>query len=378
MVPEKEKKLSVGILTPPVLAAGLIPLTNLVALLSEHSLYLVTVNEGSTHFKNDPRLTMVGIQYSEERNNFLRIFNYFYLQLRISIGLMKVVNKCDIWIFFLGGETLVFPMIIAKFYKKKVFLFFGGSAVHIYFNQKFALFWLKLLTYINCTLSDKLILYSGNFIKEWNLEKWVKKITFAHEHIVDFQKFRIIKPFNKRENIIGFTGRFSQEKGIWNFVQAIDLIVKDRQNIMFLIAGEGLERGKMEEYLDKKNLRQYVKIKNWIPHDNLPLHFNELKLLVIPSYTEGLPNVMLESMACGTPVLATPVGMIPAIIENRDTGFILKDNSPQSIAEGIIRAFDDPDIEQISLNARRVIESEFSIEKTIQEWKQILDYSEPR
>jgi glycosyltransferase involved in cell wall biosynthesis len=52
-----------------------------------------------------------------------------------------------------------------------------------------------------------------------------------------------------------------------------------------------------------------------------------LALLVIPSYTEGLPNIMLEAMACGTPMLASPVGAIEDVIKDEETGFILRSKS---------------------------------------------------
>ena len=375
MISNKEKKLSAGILTPPVLTAGLIPLSNLVNILSLHtqSLYLITVNEGYTFFKDDARLTVLGINHTSGRTIFSRLFNYLSFQIQLAITFTKVIKKSDIWIFFLGGETLVLPMVIAKLYRKKVFLLYGGSVIHIYFPDKFALFWIKILTFINCTLSDKLILYSENFVTEWNLEKWENKIEFAHEHIIDFQKFKITRKFHERKNLVGFIGRLSEEKGICNFVQALDLIVKDRQDITFLIAGDGLLRENVRHFIDQKQLGSFVKIEDWISHDNLPLVYNNLKLIVIPSFTEGLPNDMLESIACGTPVLATSVGMIPSIIRNGETGFILENNSPQCIAKNIIRILDYPDLEKIALNAQKKIEDEFSIENTVKQWKTILE-----
>ncbi|MDI6867848.1 MAG: glycosyltransferase family 4 protein [Methanoculleus sp.] len=95
-------------------------------------------------------------------------------------------------------------------------------------------------------------------------------------------------------------------------------------------------------------------------------------LLVLPSYTEGLPNIMLEAMACGTPVLATPVGAIPDVIIDGKTGFIMENNSPECIADNVVRALEHPDLEQIAEAGRRFVEENFSFEKTVENWKEIL------
>ncbi len=100
---------------------------------------------------------------------------------------------------------------------------------------------------------------------------------------------------------------------------------------------------------------------------------NELKLIILPSYTEGLPNIMLEAMACGTPVLATPVGSIPDVIKDGETGFIMKNNSPECIAENVIRALNYPNLEQISLNARILVEKEYTYEKAVEKYKKVLE-----
>jgi glycosyltransferase involved in cell wall biosynthesis len=77
-------------------------------------------------------------------------------------------------------------------------------------------------------------------------------------------------------------------------------------------------------------------------------------------------------MACGTPVLSTPVGAIPDIINDDKTGFLLKSNDPKHIAEKIIELLNKSELlEKVSTNAYKYVRKNFSYEKTLESWRRI-------
>ena len=356
-------KLKIGLLTPPIGAASLIPLSNLLAILLAQFqfIHLITGNEGYSVFKNVSRINCLEIKHTNEPHSYLRVLKYFYLQVRISISFIKIINKSDIWIFFLGGENLVIPMITGKIFKKKMVLLFSGSSVHTHYYDRFVNY-LKILTDINCTFSDRIILYSQNLVNEYNLTPYRHKILIAHRHFLDFTTFTVTTPFSERPPLIGYIGRLSAEKGVQHFVQALPAILSEQQDLRVLIGGDGQLKESITASLDAEKISNHVDLPGWISHDDLPNYLNQLRLLVLPSYTEGLPNIMLEAMACVTPVLATPVGAIPDVIRDGETGFIMEDNSPECIARNVLRALHDPDLEGVAERGRRFVEVEFTFE----------------
>jgi len=140
-----------------------------------------------------------------------------------------------------------------------------------------------------------------------------------------------------------------------------------------LIGGDGSLKDSIVATLQDEGLTARVDLPGWISHDDLPAYLNQLRLLVLPSYTEGLPNIMLEAMACGTPVLATPVGAIPDVIRDEKTGFIMEDNSPECIAENVVRALEHPDLEEIAEVGRRFVGEEFTFERAVERWREVLE-----
>ena len=89
---------------------------------------------------------------------------------------------------------------------------------------------------------------------------------------------------------------------------------------------------------------EVVEVTGWVDHEEVPAELNDLRLLVMPSEpTEGLPTVILEAMACGTPAYATPVSGVPDVVRERRTGFLMSSRDPDGIAADIEAILDRED-----------------------------------
>ena len=366
----------IGILTMPISKAGVVPLSDLISIIHPIStnIFLITGGEGYDFFLNDERLNILKI--SHDKNTFFikRIFYYLSLQFIISFYILKIRKQIDIYIFFIGGDTLLLPMLIAHLFRKKVLLLFASSSIKIHTSNNDPLVYgLKTLHFITCTIADRLIVYTEGIINDYSLERWAGKIAIARHHYIDFDNFNIKVEYIARESIVGFIGRFSEEKGILHLLHAVSEIVKEKPDTIFLFIGDGALRPTIEQYILDNNLNETISLPGWVPHNVLGVYLNQMKLLVIPSDTEGLPNVMLEAMACGTPVLATPVGGIPSFIKNEETGFILKNSSTDCITSNIIKILENNKSVEIIRNAYQLIQREGTFEKRVEEFKNLFD-----
>jgi glycosyltransferase involved in cell wall biosynthesis len=369
------KYLKVGVVTFPIHASGIMPLSNLVSILKTLSfdIYLVTGNAGYSYFKKDKKIHCYGVEHKEGKEAFSRIFKYIFTQIAICSILLKLSRVVDFFIFFQGGQDLIIPMLASRLSRKKVVLLFEGSSVEVRKARKDVFFKpLRLIVIINCILSNAIILYSERLVKEYKLERHRKKILVAARHFLDFNKFKVEKELSQRDEIVGYIGRLCEERGVLEFVRAIPKVLEKRKKVRFLIGGDGHLYNSIERYINIKQLNRKIEILGWIPHEKLPNYLNELKLLVLPSYTEGLPNIMLEAMACGTPVLAANVGSIPDIISDGYTGFLLKENSPQNVATSIIRALEHPNLQRVADNAKNLVEINFTYEAAVERVKKVL------
>jgi glycosyltransferase involved in cell wall biosynthesis len=263
-------------------------------------------------------ISRVKIEHGIGTNLIYSILYNLVTQLKASLQIVISSRKVDNWIFYLG-DSMILPMIAANLTRKRTILLLGGNLElenhYQSFENNISKIFL-LFRNINLFLADQLVLYSSGLIMRWKLEKHTKKISIAHEHILDSNRLEITTPLEGRSIIIGYVGNLGRIKGVMNLIKSIPSILKDLPDVKFSIIGDGELRGEIEDFILKNNLQKIVDLEGWVQYEHISEHLNELRLLIIPSYSEGLPNVMIEAMACGTPVLATSVGAIPDIIDN--------------------------------------------------------------
>jgi glycosyltransferase involved in cell wall biosynthesis len=163
----------------------------------------------------------------------------------------------------------------------------------------------------------------------------------------DLAKFEAARPyeFRKKYNwsheslLIGYVGQFTDKKGALDFVEAARMILEKEKKCRFLLIGRfdsssQAENGVMKQ-IKKLGLENEIVLPGWI--NEIESAYASLDALVIPSrYGDPAPNVCIEAMAAGIPVVATDGGGIPELVKNEETGFIVEKNNPSKIADRII------------------------------------------
>ncbi len=304
-----------------------------------------------------------------------RLVQYVLSQLRNAKVMLSVADRTDEWFFFVGGDTQFIPAILAKLSGKPTHQMFGAASketMKTYGRGSGML--VPLLSFaskINCALATQIIVYSEHSLREYGLEAFRDKTVVNHRHVIDFERFRPYTPLNEREDVVAFMARLAHEKGILEFMDSLPELLKNNADCKVRIYGTGSLEHEVAKRVRELDAGERVEFVGWIPHKDMPEHLNGIKLLVMPSYAEGLPNVMLEAMACGAAVLMNPVGAIPDVISDGDTGFLMDGNSPGTISKRILEVLEDPTLKDVSLRGRALVEEEFTFERQVEKWRRL-------
>lgn len=163
---------------------------------------------------------------------------------------------------------------------------------------------------------------------------------------VDMQRFTLVsdKKAIKRwlglpkDKIILLTiRRLTPRMGLENLIEAMSYVVRERKNVLLVIRGAGFLKERLECLVDRYALEENIQFRGFIPEEQLPLYYQAADVFILPTTAlEGFGLIILEALACGTPVLGTPVGAIPELLGRLNQNLLFKDTKPTSMAQGIL------------------------------------------
>jgi len=170
--------------------------------------------------------------------------------------------------------------------------------------------------------------------------------------------------------VIGVIGRLSVEKGV---DRAIDLLAAIRPaypNAQLHLVGDGPERKKLQQQTARLGLEKNVRFWGWQKQSQR--FYEAMDMLLLPSHTEGLPNVVLEAMAMQTPVAATDVGGVRDLLAHGSCGVVLSNEQPQTWAADIRKLLASADLRStLAGDALQRIETHFTFERRMQKMTRV-------
>jgi teichuronic acid biosynthesis glycosyltransferase TuaC len=168
---------------------------------------------------------------------------------------------------------------------------------------------------------------------------------------VDRELFRVREKFAQRaalmlptdKKIILFVGNFAVEKGINFLLEAAAQLREARGDFMLCMIGDGPLRSGVEAKLRELGIAGFTSLLGSIPHRKISCYLNAADVLCLPSLREGCPNVVLESLASGTPVVASAVGAIPEMMARSRIGFMTEPGNVAGLTAMLDRAMNLPE-----------------------------------
>lgn len=137
-------------------------------------------------------------------------------------------------------------------------------------------------------------------------------------------------------------GHLIERKGHHLAVQAMPALRQVHPDAHLVIVGEGEERAALQSLVQQLALHDAVTLAGAQPNEQLPRWYSAADLLILASSREGWANVLLESMACGTPVVATRIWGTPEVVTGPVAGVLVDERSAEGVAEGVLRLLAAP------------------------------------
>jgi len=306
-------------------------------------------------------------------NGKLRVFNPFSLY-----KFSSYLKKNDVKVLFLNGsKEFKFGGLSAYLARTEKVIYRRGSDIPIpgNFYNRFLMQNVVSVVVVNSRASKHSILQNS---RKWFSEDKIKVIYNG----VDLNIFnpngavtQIRKAFNIPDDhaIISCIGRLTGQKGYEYTLEAVSKAYKNTKGFSVLIVGKGKLETKLRKLVEQKGLDKIVFFLGF--RQDIPEILRATDFLLLTPLWEGAPNVILEAMACGRPVISWKVSGIPELITDGETGYLCENKYIEGVASKIREMVEkrrSSQIKEMGENARRRAETMFSKERMVKEYLRIM------
>ena len=154
---------------------------------------------------------------------------------------------------------------------------------------------------------------------------------------VDVERFHPAPHARKNGPIrLLFVGRLVYQKGLDLLLQALALMPSG-SDVILEVVGDGDARPDLEAMVGAMGISERISFAGWCPRSEMPLRYQATDIFVLPSRDEGMPNVVLEAMACGLPVIVTRIAGNEELVQEGETGLLVPCEDPVALAQALAR-----------------------------------------
>lgn len=229
----------------------------------------------------------------------------------------------------------------------------------------------NLNQFYNCPLEKVAVISGGVNLKHWPL--------------VEKQKAREKLCLSSKDFIILYVGRLEWRKGIGTLISACEMLKNEIPNLKLMIVGGKIfgkninnadykEYKRIEEKAKESKIKDIISFRGNVDHRQLPIFYRNADMLIVPSYYEPFGLVALEGMANKIPVIASKVGGLMTIIQDKKTGLLFKPRNPLDLKEKILLLYKSKDFAKtITENAYNDISKNYSWHQIVEKINEIYD-----
>ena len=192
------------------------------------------------------------------------------------------------------------------------------------------------------------VIVLGRLWRDWlvnDLGISASKIDVLYNGVPVEPTSRIFKPAMGRPSRILFLGLLSERKGISDFLKALAEIPADSPPWEAIVAGNGDVAG-YEAKAAEFGIGSRTRFTGWVDQKGVRALLADVDMMVLPSYNEGLPLVILEALGSGTPVICTPVGAIPEVLDHERDVLFVEPGDRAGLSAAMVRLIGNPALQQ--------------------------------